>query len=87
MSGDATDREAIVQDLIGGLSSSLERDGYTLQWSVADADSRLHARIVAGPGACEECLVPKPLLESMLDAALEGSGVTVGSLTMPGERA
>lgn len=86
MSGDATDRKAVVADLIGGLCASLERDGYTLRWSVAEADGRLHARIVAGPGACEECLVPKSLLQSMLDAALDGSGVTVGSLAMPGER-
>jgi len=45
---------------------------------------RLEARISAGPGACEDCLVPKPVLLAMLHQAL-GVPEKAIDLRYPGE--
>lgn len=50
------------------LKQTLQADDYRmdvdLQGDAADV------QIVAGPNACEECLVPKPLMQSMLAPVL-----------------
>jgi hypothetical protein len=50
------------------LRMALEADGYLLD--VTEAGGRLDARISAGPEACADCLVPKPVLRAMLHRAL-----------------
>jgi hypothetical protein len=64
------------------MRAALEADGYLLD--VSEAGDRLDARISAGPGACEDCLVPKPVLLAMLHQAL---GVPEQSIDLhyPGE--
>ncbi|TMC07269.1 MAG: hypothetical protein E6J41_16415 [Chloroflexi bacterium] len=69
----------------GGLQTmraALEADGYLLD--VSEAGERLEARISAGPGACEDCLVPKPVLLAMLHQAL-GVPEQAIDLRYPGE--
>ena len=43
---------------------SLQADDY--QMDVTEQQDRVQVRIAAGPDACEECLVPKELMASML---------------------
>jgi len=64
------------------MRAALEADGYLLD--VNERGERLEARISAGPGACEDCLVPKPVLLAMLQQAL---GVPERSIDLryPGE--
>jgi hypothetical protein len=64
------------------MRAALEADGYLLD--VTEAGDRLDARISAGPAACEDCLVPKPILLAMLHQAL---GVPERSIDLhyPGE--
>ena len=50
----------------------LHADGYDLE--VAEADGVLDLTIVAGPEACAECLVPEPLMLSMLQDMLDPTG-------------
>ena len=50
------------------MRAALEADGYLLD--VSEEGERLEARVSAGPGACEDCLVPKPVLLAMLRQAL-----------------
>lgn len=83
MSGD--DRRETVSALIAKFSASLEQDGYRLDWSLDESSSLLNASVVAGPDACEECLIPKQLMLMILESALEGSGIGVGSLLLPAE--
>ena len=52
------------------LASALEADGYHL--AIDEADARLSVVITAGPDACEDCLVPKDLMRSMLSSELGG---------------
>jgi hypothetical protein len=64
------------------MRAALEADGYLLD--VSEDGERLEARISAGPSACEDCLVPKPILRTMLQQAL---GVPEDSIDLlyPGE--
>jgi hypothetical protein len=50
------------------LTSALEADGYHM--AIEEADSKLSVIITAGPDACEDCLVPKDLMRSMLSSEL-----------------
>ena len=50
------------------LTSALEADGYHL--AIEEADAKLSVVITAGPDACEDCLVPKDLMRSMLSSEL-----------------
>jgi hypothetical protein len=64
------------------MRAALEADGYRLD--VNERGERLEARISAGPGACEDCLVPKPVLLAMLRQAL-GVPEQAIDLHYPGE--
>jgi len=62
--------------------STLEADGYRIE--VQEKDGRLGVQILATAEACEDCLVPKPLMRSMLQDAL-GVDEHVIDLAYPGE--
>ena len=65
------------------LRTALEADGYLIE--VREDGERLGAWVSASPSACEDCLVPKPVLRAMLHQAL---GVPEESIDLryPGER-
>lgn len=68
---------SIDQAQLDQLKQTLRADDYRLdvdvQGDIADV------AIVAGPNACEECLVPKPLMQAMLAPVL---GVEPGSIRL-----
>ena len=66
-----------------GLSSALEADGYHL--AIDEADAGLSVVITAGPDACEDCLVPKDLMRSMLSSEL-GVDAALIEITYPADR-
>jgi hypothetical protein len=57
-------------------------DGYLLRWAPAD-DEKLVVTIDAGPDACADCLVPLPVMESILSTALEGTPYTLSRVVLP----
>jgi hypothetical protein len=59
---------SIDQAQLEQLKQTLQADDYRLDVDV-HGDSA-DVAIVAGPNACEECLVPKPLMQSMLAPVL-----------------
>jgi hypothetical protein len=59
---------SIDQAQLDQLKQTLQADDYRLDVDV-QGDSA-DVQIVAGPDACEECLVPKPLMQSMLAPVL-----------------
>ena len=63
-----------------GITSALEADGYNM--AIAEQDARLAVVITAGPDACEDCLVPKDLMRSMLSSEL-GIDAAIIDLTYP----
>lgn len=60
------------------LSESVQHDGYSLEIGVDE--QRVEISVVAGPGACEDCLVPKDVMSMIALQALEDAG-----LELPGE--
>jgi hypothetical protein len=62
------------------LASTLEADGYHM--SIEELDSRLAVTIIAGPDACEDCLVPKDLMRGILSQQLGIDGGMI-DLTYP----
>jgi hypothetical protein len=68
---------------LAGIRMALEADGYDLHADLADG---VHVvSIEAGPGACEECLVPKELMLDMIRAAAGLSPAEPVVLRFPGE--
>ncbi len=60
-----------VEKLLSGLREGYQADGYDLHVeNVSDRVAKI--RISAGPNACEECLVPKPIAIKMIKMTLEG---------------
>ena len=58
----------IDQAQLDQLKQTLQADDYRLDVDVQG--DQANVAIVAGPDACEECLVPKPLMQSMLAPVL-----------------
>jgi hypothetical protein len=65
------------------LTSALEADGYHM--AIEEADAKLSVVITAGPDACEDCLVPKDLMRSMLSSEL-GIDAAIIDITYPVDR-
>ncbi|MCU1461693.1 MAG: hypothetical protein JWO37_1768 [Acidimicrobiales bacterium] len=70
------------------IAASLRADGYRMHVSEPQP-SRVRVMVEALPDACEECLVPKAIMTSIIESALEGAGIapSVVELLYPGERA
>jgi hypothetical protein len=50
--------------------------------AIEEADAKLSVVITAGPDACEDCLVPKDLMRSMLSSEL-GIDAAIIDITYP----
>jgi hypothetical protein len=59
---------SIDEKALAGLRSTLEADDYRM--AVAESGSSVEVTITAGPDACADCLVPKPIMRNILHAAL-----------------
>jgi hypothetical protein len=73
MTGVATPDESALTDI----RNTLAADDYHL--TVTPVATGVEIRIAAGPSACDDCLVPKPLMRAMLHDAL---GVPESSITL-----
>ena len=56
------------ESALAGLRSTLEADNYRM--SVTESGDGVEVTITAGPDACADCLVPKPIMRNILHAAL-----------------
>jgi hypothetical protein len=65
------------------LSAALEADGYHM--AIGEVDAKLSVVITAGPDACEDCLVPKDLMRSMLGSEL-GVDAALIDITYPADQ-
>jgi hypothetical protein len=64
------------------VGSLLERDGFTLDWSV-EPDGGITLKIGAGEADCADCLVPEPVLRAIVSKALGSSDYYVKRLDLP----
>lgn len=74
----------IDQTALAGLRSTLAADDYAMD--VREAGAGIEVLISAGPEACAECLVPKPIMLGILQAALGVPGDAI-TLRYPAETA
>jgi hypothetical protein len=59
----------IDESALAGLRATLAADDYAMEVR-AEEDGQVQVRITAGPQACADCLVPKPIMRSVLHRAL-----------------
>lgn len=64
----------------------MARDGYELSWSEIE-DRRIVVEIAAGPDACSDCLVPKPVMESIMSDALDATPYRLDRVVLPAKEA
>jgi hypothetical protein len=77
----------VISQALSSLRTRLEADGYGLELS-EDGPAALVARIEAGPDACADCLVPKPMMRRYFEDALRpvcDFGMPEIRLVYPGE--
>lgn len=74
----------VLEKALNKIKESLSYDGFSLLAAERDGGV-IDVMIMAGPDACVDCLVPKPILEEMIANALEENGIayTEIKLTMP----
>jgi hypothetical protein len=72
----------IDESVIAGLRATLAADDYGMD--VRPDGAGVEVRISAGPEACAECLVPKPIMLSVLQGALGVPGEAI-ALVFPGD--
>jgi hypothetical protein len=73
---------ADLDDALQGFRDMLASDGYTLSWSVTDQGGVV-VRIAAGPDACADCLVPRPVMEAIMSKALEPTPYALDHVVLP----
>jgi hypothetical protein len=73
---------AAVEAALAGLRIGYEADGYSLLLESV-SDGVVKVRIAAGPNACEECLVPKPIATGTIKGSLRGLPITDVEVTYP----
>jgi hypothetical protein len=78
--------DAEVDGALQGLRDVLGADGYRLDYAVQGGQELL-VSVVAGPDACADCLVPRPVMEGILADALTGTPYTVARIDMPADKA
>ena len=70
---------AAIESALTPISGALEADGYEMAVSLPSEDL-LRVQISAGPGACEDCLISRSMMQSMIETALQGAGLPVPPL-------
>lgn len=81
VSGKLTSDVELAVSALEPFSSGLAADGYSLTVSLLD-NRGLRVEVVAGPDACEECLIPKQMFAGMLSDRLSAEGVAFSVLTL-----
>ncbi len=85
-SSEATDRsDPALTAALAGPTAMLESDGFEAAWEV-DAVNGVHFTVSPGSADCQDCLVPKPVMEAILADALDGTPWSVAEVTLPADK-
>jgi hypothetical protein len=63
----------------------LESDGFEATWEV-DAANGVHFTVLPGSAECQDCLVPKPVMEAIIGDALDGTPWSLAEVTLPADK-
>lgn len=78
----ATDDAVSVDDALASFREMMATDGYLLTWSDA-GDDKVVVKIAATDGACEDCLVPLPIMTNIMAKALAPTGLQLDHVELP----
>jgi len=70
-----------VEEALAEVCAVLESDGFTGDWQ--ESDDGVVFRVRVGTADCEDCLVPRAVLELMVGSALAPTGRRLARLEMP----
>ena len=79
--------DAVASTLDGALGKfrdMLASDGYDLHWELTDQE-KVVVQIEAGPEACEDCLVPLPIMEAIMSDALTPTPYALDHIVLPAD--
>jgi hypothetical protein len=79
--------DAVASTLDGALGKfreMLASDGYDLSWELTDTE-KVIVQIEAGPDACADCLVPLPIMESIMSDALAPTPYALDHIVLPAD--
>jgi hypothetical protein len=84
---EAIDRsDAELATLLAGPREMLASDGFDATWEV-DAAGGVHFTVAPGTAACQDCLVPKAVMEAIIGDALDGTRWSLAEVTLPADKA
>jgi hypothetical protein len=69
---------------LGKFRDMLASDGYVLHWELTE-QHRVVVQIEAGPEACEDCLVPLPIMEAIMSDALAPTPYSLDHIVLPAD--
>ncbi|WP_345750393.1 hypothetical protein [Microbacterium rhizophilus] len=73
-----------VDDALASFRDMMSSDGYILSWTPAGED-RVVVTIDATEGACEDCLVPLPIMTNIMSKALAPTAYELDHVVLPGK--
>lgn len=71
-----------VDDALASFREMMATDGYLLTWTAA-GDDKVVVKIAATEGACEDCLVPLPVMTSIMAKALDATAYELDHVELP----
>lgn len=71
-----------LDEALGKFRDMLASDGYDLSWELTGQD-KVVVQIEAGPEACEDCLVPLPIMEAIMSDALAPTPYSLDHIVLP----
>jgi hypothetical protein len=71
-----------LKDALQQLRDVLTGDGYDLEWAL-NARNEVAVKVIAGPDACADCLVPQPIMAAILADALSVTPYRLESIELP----
>ncbi len=75
-----------LRDALQQLRDVLTGDGYDLDWALRTGN-QVAVKVIAGPDACADCLVPQSIMTAILADALAGTPYRLESIELPSSAA
>ena len=82
----ADQSDAELRTALAAPTQMLESDGFEATWEV-DAANGVHFTVLPGSAECQDCLVPKPVMEAIIGDALDGTPWSLAEVTLPADKA
>jgi Fe-S cluster biogenesis protein NfuA len=77
-----TETTTSVDDALAQFREMMASDGYKLSWADTGAE-KVVVTIEATDGACEDCLVPLPIMTNIMSKALEPTAYELDHVVLP----